>query len=73
MLSGQWLLDSHISKNKLLSFVQATIALEIILGEEKKVEVFQFLKEPLIRKYGAEWFTELEIASKNLDNLEIEE
>ena len=44
-----------------------------ILGEEKKVEVFQFLKEPLIRKYGAEWFTELEIASKNLDNLEIEE
>ncbi|OYZ47298.1 MAG: hypothetical protein B7Y19_07925 [Sphingobacteriales bacterium 24-40-4] len=25
-----------------------------------KVSVYEFLKEPLIRKYGAEWYAELE-------------
>ena len=29
-------------------------------GRELKVPVYQFLKEPLIRKYGLEWYTELE-------------
>jgi hypothetical protein len=29
-------------------------------GNELKVPVYQFLKEPLIRKYGAEWYNELE-------------
>jgi hypothetical protein len=29
-------------------------------GAELKVPVYQFLKDPLIRKYGAEWFNELE-------------
>lgn len=29
-------------------------------GRELKVPVYQFLKGPLIRKYGAEWFKELE-------------
>ena len=29
-------------------------------GKELKVSVYQFLKDPLIRKYGAEWYTELE-------------
>lgn len=29
-------------------------------GEELGVRVYQFLKEPLIRKYGPEWYTELE-------------
>jgi hypothetical protein len=28
-------------------------------GNELKVPVYQFLKEPLIRKYGAEWYNEL--------------
>jgi hypothetical protein len=28
-------------------------------GNELKVPVYQFLKEPLIRKYGAEWYQEL--------------
>lgn len=28
-------------------------------GNELKVSVHQFLKEPLIRKYGAEWYEEL--------------
>ena len=30
------------------------------LGEKLKVPVYKFLKEPLIRKYGAEWFEKLE-------------
>lgn len=30
------------------------------LGAELKVPVYQFLKDPLIRKYGADWFEELE-------------
>jgi hypothetical protein len=30
------------------------------LGEELKVPVYKFLKEPLIRKYGESWYQELE-------------
>lgn len=30
------------------------------LGNEHKVKVYQFLKEPLIRKYGDDWYQELE-------------
>ena len=29
-------------------------------GDQLKVHVHEFLKEPLIRKYGAEWYQELE-------------
>jgi len=29
-------------------------------GAELKVHVYEFLKAPLIRKYGAEWYSELE-------------
>lgn len=29
-------------------------------GNEHKVKVYQFLKEPLIRKYGPDWYDELE-------------
>lgn len=29
-------------------------------GNEHQVKVYQFLKEPLIRKYGEEWYQELE-------------
>jgi hypothetical protein len=29
-------------------------------GNELKVPVYQFLKEPLIRKYGTDWYVELE-------------
>jgi hypothetical protein len=34
------------------------------LGESLKVPVYQFLKEPLIRKYGQEWYQEL---SENIE------
>ncbi len=32
-------------------------------GKAQKVKLYQFLKEPLIRKYGAEWYQEVEIAA----------
>ena len=36
------------------------------LGGKLKVPVYQFLKEPLIRKFGQDWFDQLEIADKEL-------
>jgi len=36
------------------------------LGETLKVPVYQFLKEPLIRKFGEDWFTALEHIDDNL-------
>jgi hypothetical protein len=30
------------------------------LGKKLKVPVYKFLKEALIRKYGNDWYTELE-------------
>lgn len=32
--AGQWLFDSYCGKNELLGFVQATVALEILLGDK---------------------------------------
>jgi Fe-S-cluster containining protein len=34
------------------------------LGKEKKLPVFQFVREALIRRYGAEFFEELEAAAQ---------
>lgn len=36
------------------------------LGGLLKVSVFRFLKEPLIRKYGESFYTELEVVEKSL-------
>ena len=33
------------------------------LGEELKVPVYRFLREPLIRKYGTEFYEKIEIAA----------
>jgi len=38
------------------------------LGEKVNVPVYQFLKEPLIRAFGEDFFNELEIASKEIQN-----
>ena len=35
-----------------------------VLGRKEGVRVYQFLKEPLIRRFGAEWYAELEQACK---------
>jgi hypothetical protein len=37
-------------------------------GEELGVKVYQFLKEPLIRRFGDEWFQELESTDKELND-----
>ncbi|MEG0453950.1 MAG: DUF3109 family protein, partial [Bacteroides sp.] len=34
----------------------------VLLGKKENVAVYQFLKEPLIRKFGEAWYQELEIA-----------
>ena len=36
------------------------------LGGGLNVPVYRFLKEPLIRRFGADWFNQLEIADKEL-------
>lgn len=36
------------------------------LGKELKVPVYKFLKEALIRKYGAAWYEELEMMAEEL-------
>lgn len=36
------------------------------LGKTKNVKIYQFLKEPLIRKFGKEWYEQLEIAAGEL-------
>ncbi|RLD63890.1 MAG: DUF3109 domain-containing protein [Bacteroidetes bacterium] len=37
------------------------------LGDKLGVPVYKFLKEPLTKKYGEEWYKELEYAAKNLN------
>jgi len=39
-----------------------------VLGASLKVPVYQFLKAPLIRKYGEEWYQELEEQVQNMKN-----
>lgn len=41
-----------------------------ILGEKVGVEIYKFVKAPLIRKYGSEWYQMLEIAVEELKKQE---
>ena len=38
----------------------------VVLGKKQGVKVYQFLKEPLIRKFGEEWYSQLLIAANEL-------
>lgn len=38
------------------------------LGAEMKLPVFRFLKEPLVRKFGKEWFEKLEAANNYIQS-----
>lgn len=40
----------------------------VLLGKKENVPVYKFLKEPLIRKFGKEWYEELEIAARELED-----
>ncbi len=42
-----------------------------ILGEKMGIPVYKFLKDPLIRKYGKEWYRDLEIAARNITRQQI--
>ncbi len=35
------------------------------LGNQKNVKVYEFLKEPIIREFGEEWYEKLDYAAKN--------
>jgi hypothetical protein len=37
-------------------------------GKAAKLPLYKFLKEPLIRKYGEEWYKEVEVAAEYLEN-----
>lgn len=39
----------------------------VLLGKKENVAVYQFLKKPLIRKFGAEWYKELEDVVEELE------
>lgn len=39
------------------------------LGEELKVTVADFLKVPLIKRFGEEWYEQLMIAKEEIDNI----
>lgn len=41
-----------------------------VRGKSLNVPVYQFLKEPLIRRFGKEWYEQLEIAAKELNSSE---
>ncbi|WP_321333793.1 DUF3109 family protein [uncultured Bacteroides sp.] len=38
----------------------------VLLGQKENLSIYKFLKEPLIRKFGEAWYSELEIAGKEL-------
>jgi hypothetical protein len=37
-------------------------------GASQKIPLYSFLKEPLIRKYGQEWYSQVEIAAEHLQS-----
>ena len=39
----------------------------VLLGRKENLPVYKFLKEPLVRKFGAEWYEELEAAVGELE------
>ncbi|MGE0020730.1 MAG: DUF3109 family protein [Draconibacterium sp.] len=39
-----------------------------VCGKAAKLPLYQFLKEPLIRKYGEEWYADVESAAGYLEN-----
>lgn len=43
----------------------------LILGKETGIPVFRFLKDPLVRAFGEQFFKELEIVEKALQNKDI--
>ena len=40
------------------------------LGDERNVKIYEYLKEPLIRKYGEEWYNEMCVAADYVKNID---
>ncbi|MCE2616912.1 MAG: DUF3109 family protein [Phocaeicola sp.] len=38
----------------------------VIKGEQANLPIYKFLKDPLVRKFGAEWYRELELTAEEL-------
>ena len=38
----------------------------VLRGQKEDLPIYRFLKEPLIRKFGTEWYAELEVATEEL-------
>lgn len=38
-----------------------------LLGQKENLPVYRFLKEPLVRKFGEEWYAELELVAGELE------
>jgi len=38
-----------------------------VLGNELKIPLYQFLKEPLIRRFGADWYEQVDFFAKQTD------
>lgn len=39
----------------------------VLLGRKENLPVYRFLKEPLVRKFGEEWYAELELVAGELE------
>ncbi len=39
----------------------------VLLGKKENLPIYKFLKEPLIRKFGKDWYAELELVAEELD------
>ncbi len=42
----------------------------VVLGNKEKIPVYEFLKEPLIRKFGEAWYEQLTIAAKEIKEMQ---
>ena len=38
----------------------------VLLGRKENLPVYRFLKEPLIRKFGEDWYAELELVAEEM-------
>ena len=72
-------ISCHLYPIRLQPLRNGTIALNVhkwrvcksafTLGEERGIPLYQFLKEPLIRRFGEEWYEKVCIAADELKNL----
>ena len=42
----------------------------VTLGNERNIKIFEYLKEPLTRKYGEEWYNEMCVAADYVKNID---